>query len=270
MGNFDFLEKINKDIADTASTAEKLFRDEYFEQCITQTRKLAELMTKTVLGEKAESDDTFDDMLYKLKTISTNNFREQEFISDMYFLKKQGNLAVHTVATENDNKGKTALECLEHAFEASVNYAYAILHDDNINRLIFDEKLLMTGEKNTSLQEDYKNALHKEQEQKSSEQTRSDKKTTKPEKIKKEKREKQGDFSQKNNNSFFSKLVKIIFIIGFIVFITLFILSEGTKIRQHKSEIKPQKVQKTIPAKSNLTTSKPNDFSMSKNFSKMR
>lgn len=71
----------------------------------------------------------------------------------MYFLKKQGNIAVHS--ENSSNSGKIALECLEHAFEAAVNYAYALTHNDKINRLIFDEQLLVTGEKNTSLQEEY-------------------------------------------------------------------------------------------------------------------
>ena len=159
MGNFEFLKDINTDLANLGETAEKLFRDEYFDQCITQTRKMAEAMTRTVLGSKAQADDTFDDMIYKLKTVSDSTFQEQEFISDMYFLKKQGNIAVHSVNSQND--GKTALECLEHAFEAAINFAYSKTCDEKINKLIFDEQLLILGEKNKTLQEQYKQELKK-------------------------------------------------------------------------------------------------------------
>lgn len=163
MSNFQFLEQINRDLYNLGVTAEKLFRDEYFDQCITQTRKLAESMTKEVLGNKAQSDDTFDDMIYKLKTISRNTLKEQEFISDMYFLKKQGNIAVHSV--KSDNNGKIALECLEHAFEAAVNFASSRTKDETVNLLIFDENLLVLGEKNLNLQQEYKKKV---QEQKKS------------------------------------------------------------------------------------------------------
>lgn len=160
MSNFKFLEKINKDLYNLGVTAEKLFRDEYFDQCITQTRKLAENMTKEVLGNKAQSDDTFDDMIYKLKTISRNTLKEQEFISDMYFLKKKGNIAVHS--SKSDNSGKIALECLEHAFEAAVNFASSRTKEETINLLLFDENLLVLGEKNPNLQQEYKKKLQEQ------------------------------------------------------------------------------------------------------------
>lgn len=38
MSNFEFLKQINKDLFKIAAEAEELFRDEYFEQSITQTR----------------------------------------------------------------------------------------------------------------------------------------------------------------------------------------------------------------------------------------
>lgn len=188
MGNFNFLEKTNNDIYELCETAEKLFRDEYFDQCITQTRKAAEAMTKNILQSKAESDDTFDDMIYKLKVISKDTMREQEFISDMYFLKKCGNKATHANKSENDCK--TALECLEHLFEAAINFAYCQKKDDTLNRLIFDEQLLMTGEKNTSLEEEYKKRLQEEKQREKE-----------AEKRKKEERKKELENKRKNENS---------------------------------------------------------------------
>lgn len=161
--NFDFLEKIDSEIFNLAKTAEKLFRDEYYEQCITQLRKLAERIIRNVLGNSATVEDSFDDMLYKLKTVSKNTMREQEFISDMYFLKKQGNLATHGKKIENC--GQVALDCLEHAFEACINFAYSKTNDDTLNRLIFDEKLLVLGEKNQNLQAQYLTELERNENQ---------------------------------------------------------------------------------------------------------
>lgn len=161
--NFDFLEKIDTEIFNLAKTSEKLFRDEYFEQCITQTRKLAERIIRIVLGNSATIEDSFDDMIYKLKTVSKNTMREQEFVSDMYFLKKQGNIATHGEKIENC--GEVALDCLEHAFEACINFAYAKTNDDTLNRLIFDEKLLVLGEKNDNLQAQYRTELERNEKQ---------------------------------------------------------------------------------------------------------
>ena len=40
--NFIFLKSIDKDLFDIINDAEKLYRDEYFEQCMTQTRRFGE------------------------------------------------------------------------------------------------------------------------------------------------------------------------------------------------------------------------------------
>lgn len=202
MSNFQFLEKINKDLYSMGLTAEKLFRDEYFDQCITQTRKLAESMTKEVLGNKAQTDDTFDDMIYKLKTISRDTLKEQEFISDMYFLKKQGNIAVHSVKSENS--GKIALECLEHAFEAAVNFASSRTKDETINLLIFDENLLVLGEKNPNLQQEYKKKLQeqkKQQKKQNSDILKTQNKKTSKNTLTKFNKSKQSQKNQKNSIS---------------------------------------------------------------------
>lgn len=231
MSNFKFLAKINKDLYYLGYTAEKLFRDEYFEQCIAQTRKMAEAMTKEVLGSKACSDDTFDDMIYKLKTISGSNLKEQEFISDMYFLKKHGNIAVHSAKTENS--GKIALECLEHAFEASVNFASNKTKDEMINMLLFDEKLLVLGEKNNNLQTQYLNKI-KENKEKQNPLT------------KKRKKINAGCLNTGNKKSFkqnnseklclFSNIIKIVIVFCITVFIALFMLSKYTKQNISKTD----------------------------------
>lgn len=279
MGNFEFLEKINPCLANLADTAEKLFRDEYYDQCIAQTRKMAETMTKNVLGSQAEEDDTFDDMIYKLKTISNNNFREQEFISDMYFLKKQGNIAVHS---ENSaNSGKLALECLEHAFEASVNYAYAITHSDKINRLIFDEKLLVLGEKNTSLQEEYlkkldeKSEIEQEKQQEKNEKNTSNSSESpfKSEKTQiKSKKTKEKFLSENKNNQLFANFFKKILIIS--TALMLFILVGLFVISKMSEKTVSSKLEQTKPAIKKINTQKQNipnkNFSITNTFSELR
>lgn len=171
MSNFEFLKSINKDLYTLAEEAECLFRDEYFEQCITQTRRIGECLCRLILGNAANVTDTFDNMLATLKDTPNPSEIEKEFIDDLYFLKKAGNATVHSSKTKKvAEAGKEALECLERVFEASLNYAvYKCGADkDNLN-LVFDEQMLMTGEKSesASLQERYtaerKKALSKKQ-----------------------------------------------------------------------------------------------------------
>lgn len=253
--NFDFLQKVDNEIFNLAKTAEKLFRDEYFEQCITQTRKLAERIIRNVLGNSATVEDSFDDMLYKLKTVSKNTMREQEFISDMYFLKKQGNLATHGEKIENS--GEIALDCLEHAFEACINFAYSKTNDDTLNRLIFDEKLLILGEKNQNLQAQYRTELERNEnlpdddeeflndieekndedfskkhkkssnfEKKSPKSSNFEKKSSKNYKKHKKTREKEDDLNEKPQKTFIQKVLTAIVIFCVLVFGILFLMAE--------------------------------------------
>lgn len=253
--NFDFLQKVDNEIFNLAKTAEKLFRDEYFEQCITQTRKLAERIIRNVLGNSATVEDSFDDMLYKLKTVSKNTMREQEFISDMYFLKKQGNLATHGEKIENS--GEVALDCLEHAFEACINFAYSKTNDDTLNRLIFDEKLLILGEKNQNLQAQYRTELERNEnlpdddeeflndieekndedfskkhkkssnfEKKSPKSSNFEKKSSKNYKKHKKIREKEDDLNEKPQKTFMQKVLTAIVIFCVLVFGFLFLMAE--------------------------------------------
>lgn len=297
--NFDFLENLDKEIFNLAKTAEKLFRDEYFEQCITQTRKLAERIIRIVLGNSATSEDSFDDMLYKLKTVSKNTMREQEFISDMYFLKKQGNLATHGEKIENC--GEVALNCLEHAFEACINFAYSKTNDDTLNRLIFDEKLLVLGEKNTNLQAQYRTELERNENQPDDdeeflsdiEEENDENFSKKHQKSSKnaQKSKKMNDFSQKNEKkskkrkkhkktnqnfdtevrpqSFSKKILKIVIIFCLAVFATLYLMVEVPRIFENFSAPKMEKIRKS-PEKSQTPqkyTDYSDDYSVSKNFS---
>lgn len=146
MDNFEFLQPIDKSLYGIISEAEKLYRDEYFEQCITQTRKFGENVCKNVLGSYRTTENTFDDMLATLKDKVTNVIQEKDFVNDLYFLKREGNIAVHSSNSKND--GIIALECLQRAFEIALSYAvYYKKHNSNLLRLRYDCELLATGKK---------------------------------------------------------------------------------------------------------------------------
>lgn len=168
MDNFDFLKDVNKDLFEIARDAGKLFRDEYFEQCMAQTRRLGECLCKLVMEDRVLPTDTFDNMLATLKDTPNPSEPEKEFLDDLYFLKKAGNKAVHSSSVKNNAQaGKEALECLERAFEACINFAvFKCGAKQEILNKVFDEQLLMTGKKSKSatLQEKY-TARHKEYNQ---------------------------------------------------------------------------------------------------------
>ncbi len=153
--NFDFLKRVDKNLFDIISEAEKLYRDEYFEQCMGQTRRFGEHVCKQVLGKNRTSENTFDQMLATLKDKGNNSEQEKEFINDLYFLKKHGNESVHSAKVKKD--GMEALECLQRAFEIAINYAvYNKKAKTTILKLRYDTELLVTGEKSKkSLTERY-------------------------------------------------------------------------------------------------------------------
>lgn len=182
MSNFKFLNRVNENLFIIAQEAEKLFRDGYFEQCITQTRRLGENILRDLMAERIQSSDTFDDMLATLKDTPAQNDFEKEFIEDLYFLKKAGNDAVHSMTVNQD--GNAALDCLQRAFEASINYAvFKKGADAKLLKLMFDEKLLATGKrgKKSSIKERYEELEafeeFEEAENKKSKSARSNKKT---------------------------------------------------------------------------------------------
>ena len=139
--NFDFLKNTDKELFNSIEDAQKLFRDEYFNQCSVQLRIFAEKMVKKILGSK-EENQTFDDALNCLKDkIKTQ--QEKEFIDDLFFIKKMGNKCAHG----EDIAPSEALEAIKRAFEASINYAYSKKKDEKLLKLQFDHTLLITGKK---------------------------------------------------------------------------------------------------------------------------
>lgn len=155
MNNFEFLKPIDKDLYEIIAEAERLYRDEYFEQCIGQTRRFGEVVCKNVLGDSRTTEKTFDDILATLKDKVSTIIQEKEFVDDLYFLKREGNASVH--ATSVKKSGMTALECLQRAFEVSINYAvYYKKSNSNLLKLQYDTEMLITGKKTKkSLSERY-------------------------------------------------------------------------------------------------------------------
>ncbi len=158
--NFDFLKKVDKNLFEIISEAEKLYRDEYFEQCMVQTRRFGEHVCKKVLGKNRTTEETFDEMLATLNDCSSGNIEEKEFINDLYYLKKHGNNAVHSGSVKKD--GMETLECLKRAFEVAISYCiYNHKANAKIMKLCYDTELLVTGEKTKKLSDRYKEAKAK-------------------------------------------------------------------------------------------------------------
>jgi hypothetical protein len=179
--NFDFLKEVDKDLFEIITDAEKLYRDEYFEQSMGQARRFGEHICRNVLGSNRTTEVTFDEMLATLKDKIQGFEQEKEFIDDLYFLKKNGNLSVHSAKVQHD--GTTALECLQRAFEVGISYAVYNKHaNENILKLQYDVELLVTGNQSKkSLSEKYVEAKDK------AAKVSKPKKTSKKTKEKKEK-----------------------------------------------------------------------------------
>lgn len=209
--NFDFLKSSDKNLYEIISDAEMLYRDEYYDQCISQTRKFAENVCKNTLGANRTTENTFDQMLATLKDITNGSDAEKEFIDDLYFLKKCGNDAVHSSSV--NKSGINALECLQRAFEVAISYSVYVKKASKTNLdLHFDIDLLATGKKNKKLAKEY---------QKVKEQTLSinppkspsvKKKTTKPQ------------ISTMKSSQNPKKITPYWFIVGFFSIVALFIV----------------------------------------------
>lgn len=139
--NFEFLESVDKELYNSIEDAQKLFQDEYFNQCAVQLRIFAEKMAKKVLGSKSDNL-TFDDTLNCLKD-KVKSDTEKEFIDDLFFIKKQGNKCAHG----EDVLSSDVLEAIQRAFEAAINYVYSRKKDENLLKLQFDTTLLVTGKR---------------------------------------------------------------------------------------------------------------------------
>ncbi len=156
--NFYFLKNIDDELYDAIQDAQKLFRDEYFNQCVVQVRIFAEKMAKKISNEKPEG--TFDNILNCLKDkIKTE--REREFIEDLFFIKKEGNAAAHG----EEILATRALEVIKRAFEASVNYCFSKTKDEKIDKLLFNTTLLITqkAQKEEKLAQKYLELAQKEE-----------------------------------------------------------------------------------------------------------
>ena len=134
---------------------------------MTQTRRFGEVVCKNVLGSRRTTEVSFDAMLATLKDCTLGSSEEaKEFVEDLYFLKKHGNDATHSITVKQD--GMEALECLQRAFEIALNYCvYSCNEDRKILKLQYDTELLVTGKKSRkSLSEKYlkeKNKASKKQ-----------------------------------------------------------------------------------------------------------
>ena len=219
MSNFLFLKKNNENLFNIISEAEKLFRDEYFEQSVVQTRRFAENICRDLLQGKVLPDETFDSMINGLKDKSFGNMRMQEFTEDLYFLKKHGNNSAHSSVAIKD--GKTALECLERAYEIAIFYSNAKCgYNKKLDKTVFSEELLMTGKVSSPkpLKEKYSAELKKTRAKSpSAKNTKSKKIQTKQKPERKQ--------APKNNkiNQIKSKLFNAIIVITLIVLSYLFL-----------------------------------------------
>ncbi len=136
--NFDFLKSIDKELFSLIIDSEKLFRDEYYNQCAVQLRIFAEKTAKKVLGE-TKKEMTFDDVVNCLKDkIQTQE--QKEFVEDLFFIKRTGNAGAHG----EDVASSVVLEAIKRAFEIAISYAYFKKKDDRIKKLQFDNTLLIT------------------------------------------------------------------------------------------------------------------------------
>ena len=153
--NFDFLKNTDDNLYKIIIDAEKLYKDEYFEQSIIQTRKFAEIVCKNILQSAQSEEKTFAEMITELKAKSCGTEEEKEFIEDLYFIKKQGNVSVHTAAVKQD--AITALECLKRAFEIAINYAVFYKNSGRkFLNLHYDIDLLLREKINKNLFQKYK------------------------------------------------------------------------------------------------------------------
>ena len=215
--NFDFLKSVDKNLFEIITEAEKLYRDEYFEQCMGQTRRFGEHVCKQVLGRNRTSENTFDQMLATLKDKGNGSEQEKEFVNDLYFLKKHGNESVHSAKVKKD--GMEALECLQRAFEVGINYAvYNKKAKTNILKLRYDTELLVTGKKSKkSLSEKYLEEKAKE---------KSFTKRKNPPKTKKSKSSKKQVYSMKSESAsngipFYWIFVGFSFVVAVVVMLIL-------------------------------------------------
>ena len=158
--NFDFLKNIDDELYFDIEEAQKLFRDEYFNQAMVQIRIFAEKLSKKILN--SPDNLTFDDTLNCLKD-KMKTTREREFVEDLFFIKREGNKCAHG----EDASAIVVLEAIKRAFEASINYANGKEKTSKYDKLNFDETMLITTKplKSNSIVEKYVELAQKQKEE---------------------------------------------------------------------------------------------------------
>lgn len=221
--NFQFLKEINNNLFEIVSEAEKLYRDEYFEQCMVQTRRFAEHICKSLMQQNNRQAGSFDEMLATLKDQMHGHAQEKEFIDDLYFLKKNGNESVHSGKIKKD--GMTALECLKRAFEVAINYSvYAQGASSDILKLNYDVELLVTNKKSKpSLAQKYEEAKMKEKNKDSIQKAKVQQKTNKvvPVNVPKNKKEVKIKISLFWKSVIFTSFVSVLVILFLVIMVSL-------------------------------------------------
>ena len=217
--NFKFLKSINNKLFDIITDAEKLYCDEYFEQCIVQIRRFGEQLCKDMLSQNNFPTGSFDEMIETLKDNSNGSVQEKEFIDDLYFIKKNGNQVVHS--EKGQKQGMLALECLQRAFELSINYCVHIQGaSKDILKLNYDVELLVTEKKSKkSLKEKYV-----EEKQKQEIQEKPKKQPKKAKKIEKENKVNECSSNNKIEIRFSLFWKFIVFLLGISCFTILFLV----------------------------------------------
>ncbi len=219
--NFEFLKKVNNNLYEIISEAEKLYRDEYFEQCMVQTRRFGEHVCKDMLVQNGKQTGSFDDMLATLKDHSQGNPQEKEFIDDLYFLKREGNASVHAGSVKKD--GIVALECLQRAFEVALNYAVYNCNAKNKSKLLklrYDTEMLVTGKKSKkSLAEKYEEEKANQPQKVSSTKNKNKKSVKQSYKMNSKKS------SKDSKISFFKIFLTIAAFISAVLFLTILLLA---------------------------------------------
>ena len=226
MDNFDFLKPVDNDLYEIIHDAEKLYKDEYFEQCIGQTRRYGEVVCKNVLGRRRNGERTLDDMLATLKDNATHSIQEKEFIEDLYFLKREGNASVHSSTVKKD--GVVALECLQRAFEIAISYAvYYQNADSKLLKRRYDTGMLVTGKKTEqTLAEKYaEQKAYEERGIGAKEKNKSTKNNTKKKKTKSLKQSHVMSPSKKSDSKIFWSFVAISAVVSLILVLTIYLLS---------------------------------------------
>ena len=209
MTNFDFLKPLDKNLYDIITDAEKLYRDEYFEQSISQSRRFGEAVCKIILGEKSIGL-SFDDMLATLKDKAISSIQEKEFIDDLYFIKREGNTSIHSTTVKKD--GIIALECLQRSFEVAINYAVHFRKSNpKLLKFRFDTELLITGKKaKKSLSERYSEEKEKKYSKKNKNKPSKSQKYT---------------YNEKKHSRFYTFFLLLSSIISVILVLTIFLLT---------------------------------------------